>query len=199
VGVGTNPAGVHIGDDVADGDHHHHHWRHGGIYNGIYYPGWWWFAGRWIPYPPYGIGYGGGYGGYAYGGGYSDGGYAQSTPVAAAYNGPGVGIRNPTEHEVNFTIDGQRQVSVKPGETLRLTEFADFQISFDRGDRFGTATYTIYEGLYEFAQTERGWELYRQKKDAPLAAEPRGDIAPRTAERPMAEPPLPPAPAPRDY
>jgi hypothetical protein len=78
-------------------------------------------------------------------------------------------------------------MTVQPGETLRLTEYADYRISFDRGDRFGTATYTIYEGLYEFVQTDRGWELFRQKEDAPMTAAPAG--APAPADAPP--PPLP--------
>jgi hypothetical protein len=101
---------------------------------------------------------------------------------------------------VHFTLDGQKQMSVGPGETLRLTEYADYQISFDRGDQSGTATYTIYEGLYEFAQTDRGWELFRQKEDAPMAAAPAeapapADVPPPPAAEPPADAPPPPLPA----
>jgi hypothetical protein len=158
--VGVGPVGVGFGPG----------WRYGGFYAGMYRPGWWWWNNRWYGYPPYGYGYGG-----YYGDGYASGSYAQPTQVAAEYTGPGVGIHNPTEHTINFTLDGEKEMTAGPGETVRLTEFADYQISFDRGDNFGTATYTVYEGLYEFAQTDRGWELYRQKDDADA----------RTAERPM--------------
>lgn len=132
--------------------------------------------------------YGGGYGG----GGYANGAYVEPVQAAQAYAGPGVSIRNPTQHPVNFTLDGSRQMIVQPGETLRLTDYADYQISFDRGDQLGTATYTIYEGFYEFAQTDRGWELYRQKNDAQMDAGP----APADIPAPLrAEPPPPPMPA----
>ena len=67
----------------------------------------------------------------------------------------------------------------EPGETTRLTEYADYQIAFDRGENFGTARYTIYEGAYEFTPTEKGWELYRQKSDESLTAEERDASAPR--------------------
>jgi hypothetical protein len=171
VGIGGGPVGVGIGP-----------WRYGGFHAGIYRPGWWWWNNRWYAYPPFG--YGGFFNGGYYGGGsYAGSSYAEPAQLAAAYNGPGVALRNPTEHTLNFTVDGQKQMEAGPGETVRLTEFADYQISFDRGDNFGTATYTIYEGTYEFTPTDRGWELFRQKDD---------DAA-RTAERP-AEPPPPPLP-----
>jgi hypothetical protein len=189
-GVGVRAGGVGVNVGVGPW------WRYGGYRAGVYYPGRWWWNNRWYSYYPWGYGgygyYGNGYGG----GGYCGGGYAQTTQVQAAYEGPGVAIRNPSEHPIHFTIDGQRQMSIEAGETIRLTEYADYQIAFDRGENFGTARYTIYEGLYEFTPTERGWELYRQKQDDSTvaddyAAEDRDAAAPRTAERPARE--LPPS------
>ena len=143
----------------------------------------------------YGYGYPRGWGYGNYGGSYySDGYYTQpgmsyspTFQVQQAYDGPGVAIRNKTDVELNFTVDDSRQMSIEPGETVRLAENARFTISFDRGSDFGSARYTVHEGLYEFTPTENGWELYRQKSDNSVAAEPNPDTTPRTAERPRFE------------
>ena len=188
VGVGIGRGGIYIGPG----------WRYGGYHAGVYYPGRFWRNGA------FGYGYPGyyGYGNYGYGDGY----YYSGPYVAAqgqaradvAYSGPGVTIRNNTDQTVNFLLDGEREMSIGPGETVRLTEYADFQVGFNRGDNLGDARYTIYEGTYEFTPTDNGWELYRQK-DAAVAAEAGAEAEGRTAERPMtpaAAAPVEAAPAP---
>jgi hypothetical protein len=87
-------------------------------------------------------------------------------PAALPYQGPGVTIRNPSDQTLNFAIGESRQMQIKPGETLLLSEKAQYQIAFDRGGQFGSARYSIREGVYDFTSTERGWELYRQRADA---------------------------------
>jgi hypothetical protein len=107
-----------------------------------------------------------------------------SYPVQMPYEGPGVAIRNNTDVELNFTIDGARPMHIAPGETMRLVEKRQFTIAFDRGSDFGSTRYTIHEGLYEFTPTDNGWELFRQKADDSVATERNPDATPRTAERP---------------
>jgi hypothetical protein len=174
----------------------------GGIYAG---PTRGWYGGRYgsyggYPYGRYGYGYSDGWGrDYGYGGYYSGNTYyssptySQSVVVRNDYDGPGVAIRNLTDQSIHFTLDDQRQLSIGPQETIRLTEAPQFLIAFDRGSSFGSTRYTIHEGLYEFTPTERGWELFRQKADnvsvRPNDAVPHHEHAtPRTAERPRFEP-----------
>lgn len=93
--------------------------------------------------------------------------YSQSqSPVAAPYEGPGVTIHNPSDQTLSFTINDSRQLQVTAGETVHLDDQGQFQIAFDRGGENGQARYTIREGTYDFAGTDKGWELYRQKADA---------------------------------
>ena len=141
-------------------------------------------------------GYRGGYRSY---GGYDDGDYtvqpgitvqpgmSYSYDVQAAYEGPGVTIRNKSDAELSFTIDDRRQMRIAPGETMRLTEKGQFLISFDRGSDFGSARYAIQEGLYAFTPTDGGWELYRQKADDAIADQPNPAVIPGTAQRPRVE------------
>jgi len=141
----------------------------------------------------YGPRYGNNYGGY-YGDGYDDGYYVQpsqqfSYEVQSPYDGPGVAIRNKTGATISFTLDDSRRVRIEPGETQRLMDRGQFVVSFDRGNDFGQARYTIQEGLYEFTPTDHGWELYRQKADASLTAEENADALPRTAETPRRDMP----------
>jgi hypothetical protein len=149
-------------------------------------PGWGYSYG----YPRDNYGYRGGYRTY---GGYDDGDYdrqpgmSYSYDVQAAYEGPGVALRNKTDAELNFTIDDRRQMRIAPGETMRLTEKGRFLISFDRGSDSGSARYMIHEGLYEFTPADDGWELYRQKADDAIADRPNPAVIPRTAERPPAQ------------
>lgn len=143
-----------------------------------------WSVGN-APYGGYGYGgygYGSGWGGYSpyYGPStysrnyryYDDDDYLPAQAVQARpnppYQGPGVIVRNPAKSEVTlaYIIDDSREFSIAAGESQRLVERGKYTVEFDRGGQFGTARYTISEGLYEFTQTDHGWELYRQKDSA---------------------------------
>jgi hypothetical protein len=135
-------------------------------------------------------GYPYGYGGYGYGSPYRYGTrpYSGSTVVIgrsysprvtryvesapAPYAGPGVTIRNPAETgvQLSYTIDTREGYDIATGQSQQLTAKGSYLIEFDRGGDFGRARYTITEGLYDFAPTDHGWELYRQP-DAAAAAE----------------------------
>ncbi len=73
-----------------------------------------------------------------------------------------VRIVNPavTRTALGFTIDGQ-SYTLNAGQTQNV-ELADSAvIEFDRGSGNQAARYTITEGVYQFASTPQGWELYR--------------------------------------
>lgn len=120
--------------------------------------------------------------------------YVQPTP-AGEYAGPGVAIRNPADPNVtiSYTIDSQREFEIAPGETQRLTDKGKYVVEFDRGGQFGSAKYSIREGVYQFTPTSRGWELFRQEGESPIV-EPKPELKtnplPTPAEK-KAEPSLP--------
>ena len=106
---------------------------------------------------------------------YYDDNYAPQQ-AAKPYAGPGVIVRNPAASKVKLTylLDDSREEEIGAGETQKLTEKGSYIVSFDRGGEHGTARYTISEGLYQFAMTSHGWELYRQKEASPeTPAEPK--------------------------
>jgi len=90
--------------------------------------------------------------------------YVPVQSATATYQGQGVAIRNPakTETTLSYTIDSQEEHDLAAGETQRLKTKRTYVIDFDRGGDFGHASYSIYEGWYQFTLTDRGWELFRQ-------------------------------------
>jgi hypothetical protein len=62
---------------------------------------------------------------------------------------------------LSFTIRGTRYV-LAPGAQQELQFGGPRSVEFDRGDSFGVARYPlVYDGLYAFTATERGWTLRR--------------------------------------
>lgn len=95
-----------------------------------------------------------------------------AVPVnALPYKGPGVTIVLPeaTGGEVSYLLDGAEHGSIRAGEERKLAKKSAYEIRFSRGRTaegkdHGEARYTISEGTYHFAVTDRGWELLRQKQ-----------------------------------
>ncbi len=79
-----------------------------------------------------------------------------------------VRIVNPAETQttLGFAVNDQNY-SLEAGQTQDV-ELADSTvIEFDRGSGNDTARYSLSEGVYHFASTPQGWELFRSN-DAPL-------------------------------
>lgn len=97
-------------------------------------------------------------------------GAANAAPLnRLPYAGPGVSVRLPADlqGEVNYLIDGSEHLVIHPGEQQQLRTKGSYDVRFSRGitddgRSFGEANYTITEGVYRFAVTENGWELYRE-------------------------------------
>jgi hypothetical protein len=49
---------------------------------------------------------------------------------------------------------------IKPGESQTLVNNRRWVITFDRGGEFGTAQYSMSAGIYTFALTAKGWDVY---------------------------------------
>jgi hypothetical protein len=118
-------------------------------------PGVWWGPCVYCPYPYYDPGLTG-----------ADAlglPYSIADPVADDDGAPvtsGILLTNKGGAKVNYTLDGQR-FAMEPDYRQTVTR-TSVVIAFDRGGSFGQAKYRITEGWYEFAATERGWELYKQ-------------------------------------
>ena len=116
------------------------------------------------------------------------------------YTGPGVIVRNPAGSKVTlaYLLDDSEDQEISAGETKKLAAKGSYTISFDRGGNYGSARYTITEGLYEFTMTARGWELYRQKDmPAEKQVDPKAKVNP-LPEGPKPDVPKPELPKPRD-
>ncbi len=148
-------------------------------FNKKWYPGknWWGWG--------YGFGWGGwwGYGGYDYCG-YCPWYYSPCynvcscyyTPCDCTYDAEAIGpeggpqptpaaktvrIVNPAETQttLGFAVNGQ-PYSLEAGQTRDLELTANEVIEFDRGSGNDTARYSLSDGVYQFAATPQGWELY---------------------------------------
>lgn len=97
-------------------------------------------------------------------------------PNAIPYTGRGVKILMPREIDasVNYLLDGVQDGEIRSGEEQMLKQKGTYEIRFSRGETadgrdLGEARYTITEGSYRFAVTEKGWDLFREKEVDPAA------------------------------
>jgi hypothetical protein len=60
---------------------------------------------------------------------------------------------------IEYVLDG-KSYTLEPGMSLSFRSTQPRKIEFKRGAE-ATAKYRVSRGMYEFAQTDRGWELYR--------------------------------------
>ncbi len=108
---------------------------------------------------------------YSYDGGYTTGYWQGAAANPAATTEP---IRsrvvNPADNQatLRYSVNG-RQYSIRPGEQHDFTEPGPGVIEFDRGNNAGLAQYRLSGGVYTFAPTDRGWELFRSQGDLATA------------------------------
>jgi hypothetical protein len=137
----------------------------GGWYPRSYYGG---YYGDYY-YPSYGYGYGYSYPSYGYYG-YSYPTYGDSYSVArpVSPNPPAsVGVAkifSPRDSGVTLSYSlNDSTFTIPPGASQTVNLDRLWVISFDRGGQFGRAEYSLQPGLYTFAPTDRGWELFRTR------------------------------------
>lgn len=72
-----------------------------------------------------------------------------------------ISLSNPSgsRSAVEYVLDGKSYV-LEPGMALTFNTSQARKIEFKRGAE-NVARYRVSRGSYEFAQTEKGWELYR--------------------------------------
>lgn len=92
------------------------------------------------------------------------------TPLAEAEGEEvtgGVLVINPASSRgtVNYNINGNHYVA-QPGMWQKLAPLSagrTWLIEYDRGEKFGPASYTLAPGTYHFTPTDLGWQFYRQR------------------------------------
>ena len=84
--------------------------------------------------------------------------------------------------------------SIPPGYSQNLTLDRPWVISFSRGENLGEARYGLETGLYTFASTDHGWELYRGEVAQPNVVQTPPNTLPMNRTPTAAMPPTPPAP-----
>lgn len=147
-------------------DHYDYHHKHYYPYN-YRYP--YYYGYSYYNYPYYYP-----YSSYYQGYNYTAPAYSSPTPIGPGQTlapqpnpppsgAPPIQIVNPMENRValSFTLNGT-QTTLQPGETRDLQNDRQWVIQFDRGAQFGTASYSLDSGVYTFAGTSNGWELYHQ-------------------------------------
>lgn len=122
-------------------------------------------------------------------------------PNRLPYKGSGVSLRLPADipGEVNYVIDDSQQMLIGSGEEQHLRAKGRYEIRFSRGiddtgRSYGEARYTITEGAYRFAVTEKGWELYRQSDEPETFSIPSRETLPSSESlQPVVPDPLGPS------
>ena len=66
---------------------------------------------------------------------------------------------------VHYSLNGADQ-ALNPGKIQSFPNDRRWIVQFDRGGGFGSARYTLSDGLYKFKTTDHGWELVRAASNA---------------------------------
>jgi hypothetical protein len=114
---------------------------------------------------------------------YEDRVYVRRAPAPPRYSGAPITISNPKGSGSDLTYRlNQWTYTIKPGESQKIKHDREWIIRFDRGDKQGSAEYSLKGGLYSVKRTAGGWELFNttEKKDAPpsIPAPPEPPKAP---------------------
>ena len=133
------------------------------------------------------------YGHYGYYGYYRDTPYVVQRPIYEnpSFSGLPIKITNPAANGValSYTLNGV-VYSIPPGYSQDLVEDRSWVIDFSRGADMGVARYSLEPGIYSFAHSGRGWELFRRPLVQP------GTVDVPTNPAPPTLPPANPAPKP---
>jgi hypothetical protein len=97
-----------------------------------------------------------------------DNGRTQARPASAASVQPQAAavtemtLSNPlgSNQKIEYILDG-KTYALEPGMSLSMRGTQARRIEFSRDGNGTKAAYRVSRGAYEFAQTDRGWELYR--------------------------------------
>ena len=94
-------------------------------------------------------------------------GAVHAAEAAAPFSEGQIMLSNPLPDAVNYSLN-QQPFSMASNFEQTLPPGTTWVVEFDRGGDFGVARYTLSEGFYVFASTDRGWDLYKRKFQATL-------------------------------
>ena len=114
---------------------------------------------------------------------YYDNGYVVRRPILETFSGDPIKIVNPSKSgaTLTYTLDGH-DFTIPPGYSQTFRADRAWVIQFSRGANLDQARYGLESGLYEFAHTNHGWELFHSP--LPQTAAPQAPIAGRTNQSP---------------
>ncbi|RIK82127.1 MAG: hypothetical protein DCC68_07300 [Planctomycetota bacterium] len=87
---------------------------------------------------------------------------SQNPASASAAATTEISLVNPanSQAKIEYILDG-KAYALEPGMTLTMKAAAARKIEFSRDGNGTKAAYKVSRGVYEFAATAKGWELYR--------------------------------------
>ena len=99
--------------------------------------------------------------------------YVVQRPILEGFSGGPIRIVNPAKNgvTVNYTLDGNA-FTIPPGYSQDLREDRAWVIEFSRGTNLDQTQYGLTSGVYTFARTDHGVELYRTEFTQAAAPQP---------------------------
>ena len=99
--------------------------------------------------------------------------YVVQRPISEGFSGGPIKIINPAKNgaTLNYTLDGNA-FSLPPGYSQELREDRAREIQFSRGANLAPTRYGLQAGLYTFARTDGGLELYHSEFPKMAAPQP---------------------------
>ena len=90
--------------------------------------------------------------------------YVVQRPILNNFSGGRITIDNPATNKetVSYTLDGNAY-TIPPGYSQDFSEDRAWVVQFSRGTNLDQARYGLQSGVYSFASTDHGWELYRSE------------------------------------
>lgn len=95
----------------------------------------------------------------------SGSGYVPSNPLPEMPTDPdtAVVVTNPEKNGAPISfLAGGRSFTLAPGYQQVVKQGGSVEVRFDRGGSFGTARYTLRDGVFQFLVTDEGWNLFRK-------------------------------------
>ena len=90
---------------------------------------------------------------------------------------------------ITYSVNGVR-FTIKPGQSQTLLRDRPWIIEFRRGKGRDLARYALKSGIYDFQQTDYGWELFDTTRAPPASTDEalqRSDPAVRQLRQPKSE------------
>jgi hypothetical protein len=94
-------------------------------------------------------------------------------PILESFSGGPIKIVNPAKSGVTmkYMLDGNA-FTIPPGYSQEFQEDRAWVIEFSQGANMDQMRYSLRSGVYKFASTDHGWDLYRSEVPQTVATKP---------------------------